>query len=49
MVVIGPVILLAAIAWAMLRNKTTPAQDDETAAATKRLYKEQSREDAANE
>jgi small neutral amino acid transporter SnatA (MarC family) len=48
MVVGGFIILGAAIAFAMLRNKTTASQDRRTEQATRDLYKEQSRDDAAN-
>jgi hypothetical protein len=49
-VVIGGFIILAlGLAYAKLRNKTTPAQDARTEQATHDLYKEQSREDAARE
>ncbi|WBH15734.1 hypothetical protein [Sphingomonas radiodurans] len=46
-VVVGGFIILAlGLAYAKLRNKTTPAQDARTEQATHDLYKEQSREDA---
>lgn len=47
LVIVGPIVLLAALAFAMLRNRTTSRQDAETAAATKRNYAEQSAEDDA--
>jgi hypothetical protein len=47
-VVVGGFIVLGlALAFAKLRNKTTPEQKARTEAATRELYKEQSREDAA--
>ncbi|OWK31688.1 LPXTG cell wall anchor domain-containing protein [Sphingomonas mucosissima] len=45
-VIAGFVILGLALAYAKLRNKTTPAQDARTEQATHDLYKEQSRDDA---
>lgn len=49
-VVIGGFIILGlAIAYAKLRNKVTPEQEARTEAATRELYKDQSREDAARE
>lgn len=45
-VVGGFIILGLAIAYAKLRNKTTPTQDRRTEQATRDLYKEQSRDDA---
>lgn len=46
-VVIGGFIILGlAIAYAKLRNKSTPEQEARTEQATRDLYKEQSREDA---
>lgn len=49
MVVGGFIILGAAIAFAMFRNKVTSEQDRRTEQATRDLYKEQSREDDAKE
>ena len=49
MVVGGFIILAAAIAFAMLRNKVTPRQERRTEQATRDLYQEQSREDDAKE
>ncbi|MCC2980606.1 hypothetical protein [Sphingomonas sp. IC4-52] len=46
-IVIGGFIILGlALAFAKLRNKTTPAQDAQTERATREMYKEQSRDDA---
>jgi hypothetical protein len=46
-VVGGFLILAAAIAFAKLRNRTTPRQDARTEQATHDLYKETSAEDRA--
>ena len=48
LVIGGFIILGAAIAYAALRNRTTPEQDRRTAEATRRMYKEQSAEDREN-
>lgn len=45
-VVGGFIVLAAALAFAKLRNKTTPVQDARTEQATRDLYKEQSRQDS---
>lgn len=44
-VVGGFVILGAAIAYAMVRNKRTPREERHTEEATRRLYEEQDAED----
>ena len=44
LIVIGPVLLAAAIAWAMLNNRQSRRQTRRTEAATRELYRE---EDAA--
>lgn len=44
-VVGGFVILGAAIAYAMLRNKRTPREERHTEEATRRLYEEQNADD----
>jgi hypothetical protein len=44
-VIAGPIILVIALLWAMLRNRTTRAQDARTEQATRDLYREQSAED----
>ena len=41
MIVIGVVILAVAIAWAMLRNRTSPALERKSEEATRRLYEEE--------
>ena len=47
-VVIGGFVVLGIlIAFAKLRNRTTPREEARTEAATRELYREQSREDAA--
>jgi len=45
MIILGPVLLAAALAWAMLHNRTSRRQKAETEQATKRLYEEQDRID----
>ena len=47
--IVGPIVLIAAIAWAMLRNKTTPAQDRRTEEATAAQYDRASAEDKLRE
>ena len=47
-VVGGFIILGVAIAWAKLRNKTTPQQDRRTEEATRRMYDEQAEADRGN-
>jgi hypothetical protein len=50
MVIIGPIVLAAVIAWAMLRNRgATKHEIDRTEAATKALYDEQNRDDVARD
>ncbi|SEJ76097.1 hypothetical protein SAMN05428950_10358 [Sphingomonas sp. OV641] len=46
-VVGGFIILGLAIAFAKLRNRVSPEQERRTEQATREMYKEQSREDAA--
>ncbi len=41
--VIGPLLLIAAIAWAVLRNRTSKQSMDMTEQATRDLYKEEDR------
>ena len=43
----GFVILGAAIAYAMIRNRRTPREERHTEEATRRLYEEQDAEDKA--
>ena len=47
-VIAGPVILVAAILWAMLNNRTTKRQDRQTEEATRRLYKEGTTDESVN-
>ena len=47
MTVVGPIVLIAALAYAMLRNRTTPEQDRRTEAATAAQYDRASAEDDA--
>ena len=49
LVVIGGFIILGgAIAWAKLRNNTTPREDRHTERATRDLYREQNEADRGN-
>ena len=47
--IVGPIVLLAALAWAMLRNRSTPAQDRRTEEGTRALYAEEERETKRDE
>lgn len=49
MTIVGPILLIAAVAWAMLRNKTTAAQDRRTEQATAAQYDRASAEDKLRE
>ena len=49
LVIVGPLVLIGAIAWAMINNRTTPAEDARSEAATREMYKEQSAEDEARD
>ena len=42
--IVGPIILLAAIAWAIIRNKQSRVPKDVTESATKRLYEAEDRD-----
>jgi hypothetical protein len=45
-VIVGPIILVAALLFAMLRNrKRSPREEARTEQATRELYKQQSAED----
>ena len=44
-VVAGPIVLVAGLLFAILRNRRTPAEEARTEQATRDLYKEQSAED----
>lgn len=39
MTIIGPILLIAVIAWAALRNRSSKSSDDETKRATRDLYR----------
>ena len=39
--IVGPLVLLAVIAWAVLRNRVSRRRSDESEAATRRLYEEE--------
>jgi hypothetical protein len=41
--IVGPLILIAVIAFAALRNRSSKATRDETEAATRELYKQEDR------
>ena len=43
--IVGPIILLAALAWAILRNRRTPAEEARTEEATRRNYDRQNAQD----
>jgi len=40
---VGPIVLLLALAWAMLRNRAAGASRAETEAGTRRVYAEEDR------
>ena len=42
--IVGAVVLAVVIAWAMLRNRTPPAEVEESEEATRHLYEEEERE-----
>ncbi|WP_019369036.1 hypothetical protein ACNFJ7_12310 [Sphingomonas sp. HT-1] len=48
MVVIGPIILAAALIWAMLRNKTSRRDRAQTEEAARRNYEEHDAADRKN-
>lgn len=39
--IVGPLLLLAVLAWAALRNRSSRAEKDETEFATRELYREE--------
>ena len=43
LVIVGPIVLLAVIAWAVLRNRVSKPKARESEAATHRLYDEEER------
>lgn len=49
LVVVGPLLLIAAIAWAALHNRQSKSGEARTEAATHDLYQEQDRADKAGE
>ena len=42
--IVGPLLLLVVIAWALLRNRRSGVSDSESEAATRRNYEEEDRE-----
>ncbi len=42
--IVGPLVLLLVIAWAVLRNRRSKRTDVDSEAATRRLYEEEDRE-----
>ena len=42
--IVGPLVLVLVIAWAILRNRRSRASDAEGEAATRRVYEEEDRE-----
>ncbi|WP_022684679.1 hypothetical protein [Sphingomonas phyllosphaerae] len=44
-VIAGPIVLVVALLFAMLRNRRTPRQEAQTEQATRELYKQQSEDD----
>lgn len=48
-VIVGPILLAIAIAWAMFHNRGTPREVQATEDATRRMYDEQDREDKARD
>jgi hypothetical protein len=42
--IVGPLVLLLVIAWAVLRNRRSKRDDVDSEAATRRLYEEEDRE-----
>jgi hypothetical protein len=49
MVIVGPILLALAIAWAMFRNRGSRRDIERTEAATRERYEKQDREDKARE
>jgi hypothetical protein len=47
MVIVGPILLALAIAWAMLRNRATGGDVKHTEEATRTRYDQQDKEDKA--
>jgi hypothetical protein len=42
--IVGPIVLLVVIAWALLRNRRSRRVDERSEAATRRLYEQEERE-----
>ena len=49
MVIVGPILLAIAIAWAIFHNKGTRREVERTEEATRMRYDQQDREDKARE
>jgi hypothetical protein len=49
MVIVGPILIAIAIAWAMFHNKGSRREVQATEDATRRMYDEQDREDKARD
>jgi hypothetical protein len=49
MVIVGPILLAIAIAWAMLHNRGSRKDIAHTEAATREMYDQQDREDKARQ
>ncbi|TGX53632.1 hypothetical protein E5A73_12480 [Sphingomonas gei] len=49
LVIVGPILLALAIAWAMLRNRSSREDIARTENATRELYDQQDREDKARD
>ncbi|WP_188053950.1 MULTISPECIES: hypothetical protein [unclassified Sphingosinithalassobacter] len=47
--ILGPIVLAAAIIWAILHNRSSRRQRERTEDATHRMYDEQNREDQLRE
>jgi hypothetical protein len=42
--IVGPIVLLAVIAWAILRNRRSRGVDERSEAATRQVYEQEERE-----
>jgi len=42
--IVGPIVLLAVIAWALLRNRRSGRSDERSEAATRRVYEQEERD-----
>ena len=47
--ILGPIVLAAALIWAMLHNRSSRREIERTEEATKKLYEEQNADDEARE